>query len=181
MRQALPSLLGPAVMERLVLVVNHVLTSEPLAAQRLRPHAGSCIRVEFDGWPGLLPAWPVLAFRITPAALLEWCGPEEPTVVHLRVAIDASNPALAMLQALGGERPRVDVTGDAAFATDVSWLFDNLRWDVQDDLARVVGQANAHELARLGGAVGGALRDAARGIGGLAQRVRGGGTGQPGR
>ena len=164
MRQALPSLLGPAVMERLVLVVNHVLASEPLAAQRLRPHAGRCIRVEFEGWPSLLPAWPVLAFRITPAALLEWCGPEEPTVVDLRVAIDASNPAMALLQALGGERPRIDVTGDAAFATDVSWLFDNLRWDIRDDLARIVGELPARELARTAQALATGLRNAVQGL-----------------
>jgi ubiquinone biosynthesis protein UbiJ len=181
MRPFLPSLLGPAVMERLVLLINHVLGSEPMAAQRLRAHAGRCIRVHFDAWPSLLPAWPVLAFRITPAALLEWCGPDEPSVVDLSVTIDASNPALALLQALSGERPRIDVTGDAAFATDVSWLFDNLRWDVQDDLARIVGQANAHALARLGGAVAAALRGAARTLGELAQRARGDGAGQPGR
>jgi ubiquinone biosynthesis accessory factor UbiJ len=169
MRQTLPSLLGPAVMERLTLLVNHVLASEPLASQRLRPHAGRCIRVQFDGWPSLLPAWPVLAFRVTPAALLEWCGPDEPAVVELNVAVDASNPALALLQALNGERPQIAVTGDAAFATDVSWLFDNLRWDVQDD------------LARLGGAVAAALRGAARTLGELAQRARGAAAGQPGR
>jgi ubiquinone biosynthesis accessory factor UbiJ len=181
MRPDLPSLLAPAVMERVTLLLNHVLGSEPAAAARLRAHSGRCMRVQFAGWPSLLPAWPVLAFRVTPAALLEWCGTDTPAVIDLDVAIDASNPALALLQALGGERPRIDVTGDAAFAADVSWLFDNLRWDVQDDLARIVGQANAHEAARLGTAVAGAVRGAARTLGELAQRARGGAAGQPGR
>ena len=72
-----------------------------------------------------------------------------------------------MAQALTGERPKVDVAGDAAFAADLSWLFDNLRWDVQDDLARLVGQAPAREMARVAGGIAAGLREAARAIGGL--------------
>ena len=171
MFKALQSLLAPAVMERLTLLVNHVLASEPVAAQRLRPHVGRCIVVLFEAWPSLLPPLPTAAFRITPAALLEWCGSDAPADAALRITIDASNPALALLQAIAGERPRIDVSGDAAFAADVNWLFDNLRWDVQDDLARIVGQAPAHELARLASAIAAALRSAAQTLGARARRA----------
>jgi ubiquinone biosynthesis accessory factor UbiJ len=172
MFDALNSLAQPALMQRATLLVNHVLASEPVAAQRLRAHTGRCILLQFDGWPSLLPPLPVMAFRITPAALVEWCGTELPPDHELRVAIDASNPALAFVQALGGKRPRIEVAGDAAFATDVNWLFDNLRWDVQDDLARLVGPGPAHELARLASMLADAVRAAAGALGGVARRAR---------
>jgi ubiquinone biosynthesis protein UbiJ len=100
-------------------------------------------------------------------------------VPDLCVGIDASNPALAAVQALTGERPRVEVSGDAAFAADLNWLFDNLRWDVQDDLANIVGPVPAREITRLGGGIAAGLREAVRTLGGLVQRQRDAGAGQP--
>jgi ubiquinone biosynthesis protein UbiJ len=170
MFQSLNSLLGQATLERLTLLANHVIASEPVASQRLGHHAGRSIELRFDGWPALLPPLPATAFRVTPAGLLEWCGTEPPAEPDLRVSVDASNPALAMAQALVGMRPAVDVAGDAAFATDLNWLFDNLRWDVQDDLARLVGQGPAREIARVAGGVAAGMREAAKAVGGLVAR-----------
>jgi ubiquinone biosynthesis protein UbiJ len=167
MFHSLNLLLGNAAVERATLLVNHVLGSEAVATQRLRAHAGRCIQLQFEGWPGLLPPLPATAFRVTPAGLVEWCGADAPPEADLRVTIDASNPALAMAQALTGERPKVDVAGDAAFAADLNWLFDNLRWDVQDDLARLVGQAPAREMARIASGVAAGVREAVRTLGGL--------------
>lgn len=180
MFQALQALAAAAVMDRATLLVNHVLASEPVAQARLREHAGSCLQLQFDGWPTVLPPLPVTAFRVTPAGLVEWCGSEVPAEPELRVSVDASNPALLMARSLVGERPAIEVAGDAAFATDVNWLFDNLRWDVEDDLARIVGAAPAREIARLGRAIAAALRESARSLAGLAARARGDdGTGPP--
>lgn len=170
MFHSLNSLLGSAAIERLTLLANHVLASEPVATERLRTHVGRCMQLQFEGWPSLLPALPPTAFRVTPAGLIEWCGTEPIAEPDLRVGIDASNPALAMAQALAGTRPKVEVAGDAAFATDLNWLFDNLRWDVQDDLARIVGQAPAREIARVAGGVAAGLREAVRTLTGLAPR-----------
>lgn len=172
MLHSLQALASGAVVERAILLANHVIAGEPVAAQRLREHAGRSLLLQPDGWPALLPAPPPLAFRVTPAGLFEWCGQDVPDAPDLRVGIDASNPALALVRTLAGERPRIEVAGDAQFATDIHWLFDNLRWDIEDDLARVIGDAPAHELARLGSSVALALREAVRGIGGLASRLR---------
>ncbi|MDE2092955.1 MAG: hypothetical protein KGI87_03805 [Burkholderiales bacterium] len=173
MLHALNAMLGNAAIERLTLLTNHVLGSEPAATQRLAAHTGRCIRFQFDGWPSLLPALPSTTFRVTPAGLVEWCGDAPPADPDLRVAIDASNPAAAMAQALAGTRPKVEVAGDAAFAADLNWLFDNLRWDVQDDLERVVGAAPAREIARVAGGVAAGLRQAVRTLDGLVNRGRG--------
>ena len=170
MFHSLNSLLGRAAVERMTLLVNHVLGSEPAAIQRMKPHAGRSIQLHFQGWPSLLPPLPTTTFRVTNAGLLEWCDAEAPIEPALRVDIDASNPALAMLQTLAGERPKVVVAGDAAFATDLNWLIDNLRWDVQDDLARIVGQGPARVVARIASGVADGLREAARAVGGLVAR-----------
>lgn len=181
MLHSLNAMLGAAAIERITLLVNHVLAAEPVATERLRAHSGRCIGLHFEGWPELLPALPPTAFRVTPAGLFEWCGDGAPADPDLRVGIDASNPALAMAQALAGTRPKVEVAGDATFAADLSWLIDNLRWDVQDDLARVVGQAPAREIARLAGGVAAGLREAVRTLTGLVTRGRDGAAGSPPR
>ena len=170
MFDVLSATLGTAVAERLTLLVNHVLAGEPVATQRLRAHAGRCIDMQFEGWPCALPPLPSMVFRVTPAGLVEWCGGEAAADADLCVRIDASNPALAMAQALAGTRPKVEVAGDAAFAADLNWLFDNLRWDVQDDLARVVGAAPAREIARIASGVAAGLREAVRTLSGLVAR-----------
>ena len=170
MFHTLNTLLGSAAIERVTLLVNHVLASEPVATDRMRAHAGRCMQLHFDGWPALLPALPSTAFCVTPAGLIEWCGDEALPEPDLRVSIDASNPAMAMAQALTGTRPKVEVAGDAVFATDLNWLFDNLRWDVQDDLARIVGQAPAREIARVGSGIAAGMREAAKVVSGLVAR-----------
>jgi ubiquinone biosynthesis protein UbiJ len=170
MFHSLHALLGQSAIERLTLLVNHVLSSEPVAMQRMRGHVGRIIHLHFEGWPAPLPPLPETAFRVTPAGLLEWCGADVPPDPDLRVTVDASNPALAVVQAVTGSRPQVDVAGDAAFATDLNWLFDNLRWDVQDDLARIVGQVPAREIARIAGGVAVGVREAVRAVSGLVVR-----------
>ncbi|NUZ05773.1 hypothetical protein [Piscinibacter koreensis] len=167
MFDAARALAARSVMERLVLMINHVVGAEPVACERLRPHAGRSIRFRFEGWPRLLPPLPTTVFRVTPAGLLEWTDDESlGGVDDLVVSIDASNPALAALRALGGARPTITIAGDAAFAADVNWLFDNLRWDIEDDVARLIGDVPARQLGRLASGFGAALRRLAQTFGG---------------
>ena len=177
MFNTLQSLLGQATMERVTLFLNHLLGAEPAAMQRLQKHAGRSVQLELQGWPGVLPPLPPTTFRVSAAGLLEWTAGDSLETPDLRVGIDASNPALAAMQALTGERPRVEVSGDAALAADLNWLFDNLRWDVQDDLERIVGAAPARELARVAGGVAAGLRQAAQALGAAAKRTGGAGWG----
>lgn len=173
MLHSLNTLLAPALMERVVLVVNHVLAAEPAATSRMQPHASRVIQLQMRGWPALLPAPPTLSFRITPAGMLEWCGgADAPAQADLRVSVDASNPLLLMMRAVAGDMPAVDVDGDAQLATDVNWLLQNLRWDVAADLERLFGPTVAHQLHRLGSALAKGLRAAMQGAAGLAGRVR---------
>ncbi len=181
MLHALASLVAPVMMERLTLVVNHVLAGETVAMQRLAAHRGRRLEVELGGWPSLLPPPPRLAFTVTPAGLLEWCGQGEPalgTAPDLQVRVDASNPALLAARVMVGDVPTVEIHGDGALAADVHWLLDNVRWDVAADLERFFGPRIAQEIARAGSALAAALRRALHTGADLAARLRPGGTGR---
>lgn len=173
MLHTLNKLVAPAAMQRLTLLLNHVLASEPVAAERLRPHAGRRLELQLLRWPSLLPQLPALVFAITPAGLLEWRGEEGGPAADLTLRMDASNPALLLTQTLGGVQPTVDIEGDAALAGEVNWLMQNLRWDLAADLERVFGPAVAAALVSVGGALAAALRTAVQGAGQLRDRWRG--------
>ena len=172
-------LFGTALVERLTLFANHVLAAEPVATQRLAAHAGRRIQLQLANPPALLPALPDLVFIVTPAGLLEWSTTDTPGEPDLRITVDASNPAQMLARGLAGRRPTVDVAGDSRLANDVSWLIDNVRWDAEDDLARVVGAVPAREITRVGRTLANGLRDAIAHLSAMATRARGGGAGNP--
>lgn len=167
MIEPLHRLLAPAVMARATLALNHVLAAEPVANDRLRPHAGRWVRLRLDAWPALLPPPPSLAFKVTPAGLLEWGGDETAAAADLLLKVDASNPALMLARLAAGERPVVTIEGDAGLAADVDWLVQNLRWDVAGDLEVVLGPVAAEQLAGLGTALARGLRAALARLDGL--------------
>jgi ubiquinone biosynthesis protein UbiJ len=172
MLHSLHALLSPALAERLTLLLNHVLNSESVATERLRPHAGRTVALTLSGWPALLPRPPALAWRVTPAGLLEWCGADGEPAPDLAVVLDASNPALLTVRALVGEPPNVQIDGDAQLAADVNWLMQNLRWDVAADLERLFGPLVAQQLSQVGRTVAAGVRAALKGASGLASRLR---------
>lgn len=158
--------LGQEALARVTLLINHVLAAEPEATARLVPHAGRSVTVEWRQWPRLLPPPPPLRWQISRAGLLDadepWGGaaPEGLAAAQaidgssgdagLVVTLDAQELGGWLLAARGG-RPPMDIRGDAEFATQIGWLAENLRWDIEDDLARLIGDVPARQLARLGG------------------------------
>lgn len=174
LRSAAATTVGPAVVARLTLWLNHLIASEPAVIERLVPHAGRCIELRADPLPPWMPTPPVLVFRLTPAGLVEWAGDgPAPACGDLQMVVDASSPAQSMLDWLGGRRPDVAIQGDAAFAADINWVVENLRWDAQDDLARVFGPVAAEGLARWGATVASGLRSAVRSTAAFAGGVNG--------
>lgn len=153
----------PALQDRLVLLINHVVSRETVAVQRLQPLAGRGLVVHLSRWPKLLPAAPDLILGVTPAGLFERLEVAPAGPGGLRIEIDAANPARLAFGALSGESPGVSVQGDAAFAGEMHWLMDNLRWDIEDDLAAVVGPLAARQLAQFG-------RTLRRSLSGMTQR-----------
>jgi ubiquinone biosynthesis protein UbiJ len=172
MLHTLPTLLAPAALERITLVLNHVLGSEAVATERLRPHAGRSIEVHLARWPALLPPVPVLRWRVTPAGLLEWQGLAPPGEPDLALTVEAANPAALLLGAATGQPPPVQIDGDAALAGEVNWLMQNLRWDAAADLERLFGPVAAQQLVQLGAALADGMRAAVQLLGRLGQGLR---------
>ena len=57
------------------------------------------------------------------------------------------NHPLPLLQtALSGGKPDIKIEGDVQLAAEVNWLADHVRWDVEEDLSRIVGDAPAHAV-----------------------------------
>lgn len=158
----------PAVLDRALLWLNHVLAAEPAATERLAAHAGRKVTVRWEGPAGPWPLPPPLVLGITPAGLCERLEAEADAGISaaggLRVTVVLPAPYQLPGLWLSGKRLPVNVEGDAQFAADVAWLAENLRWDAEHDLARFVGDAPAHELMRFGAALREALRGASRGV-----------------
>jgi ubiquinone biosynthesis protein UbiJ len=123
--------------------LNHLLAAQSWAMARLQPHAGDTIRLELG--PTLIE------FSVTADGLLEAAGGREPAVT-----IGVPLGVLPQLLARDPQARRsVSVTGNAGIAADLEYLFANLRWDIEADLSRVVGDIAAHRIGRAGRAVAG--------------------------
>jgi ubiquinone biosynthesis protein UbiJ len=124
---------------RLVLLLNHVLMQEPEAMVRLKRQSGRVMRVQWQGF--------FLVLKATPAGLLDLADPE--SVSDLQLTLTETSP-LAMTQTLmRGDKPAIRIEGDVQLAADVSWLTDHVRWDLEEDLARLMGDVPAHALTQI--------------------------------
>ncbi len=123
---------------RLVLFLNHVLMQEKAAQERLRRQKGRPVRIQWGDFH--------LTLAPTGAGLLERCAPE--TKAELSMTLTQTSPFGLAQSLLAGDKPGVDIQGDVQLAAEVAWLVDNVRWDVEEDLSRVLGDATAHTLSR---------------------------------
>lgn len=123
---------------RVVLFLNHVLMQEKAAQDRLRRQKGKPVRIQWGDFH--------LTLAPTAAGLLERCAPE--ATPELSVTLTQNSPLALAQSVLAGQKPGVDIQGDVQLAAEVAWLVDNVRWDLEEDLSRVVGDATAHTLAR---------------------------------
>ena len=123
--------------QKLVLFLNHVLMQEKEAQNRLLRKKGSVIHVR----------WGVFALDllITPAGLLDRAA--SGARPDLLLAVAAESPGVVMQSVLAGKAPPVKIEGDVQLAAEIGWLADNLRWDVEEDLSRIIGDVPAHTLA----------------------------------
>lgn len=100
---------------------------------------------------------PALRFTLLPGGRVEAGGGEPSLVITLKPEILAALPR--------GEDhvlKAVEVTGDARLANEVMTLARHLRWDFEEDLATVVGDAAAHRLAQAARGLAAWQADAAR-------------------
>ena len=65
----------------------------------------------------------------------------------LVLSVAADSPLSAIGSVLAGKTPAVKIEGDVQLAAEIGWLAENLRWDAEEDLSRLIGDAPAHTLA----------------------------------
>jgi ubiquinone biosynthesis protein UbiJ len=119
--------------------VNHLLAPASWARESLAVHAGKiavfdlfplrvAVAVDSDGTLRAAPenASPAVTIRLTHASVLQILAEGE----------DAWRKA--------------NVEGDTDFASAISRIAANLRWDVEEDLSRVFGDIAAHRMAEAG-------------------------------
>ena len=123
--------------------INHVLEGEPWASAELAKHAGKSVL--FD-----LPIGQ-MCFEINAGGLLTaFKHIEEPSL-----SLEVSGQALTdLLGSSGTLREQafkaVKITGDADLAQLIGRLAGQLRWEYEEDLARVLGDAPAHFAVKQG-------------------------------
>lgn len=124
-----------------VAALNHLLEAEPWARERLAPYAGADLELRAAPLPALRFAIQPDG-RVAPSA----AGAQPSLRVTLRPQ------ALAELVRHGAAADEVlirtaVVEGDTGLAAEVMTLLRHLRWDAEEDLSKVIGDAAAHRLA----------------------------------
>ena len=134
---------------RAVLLINHVLMQEPEAQARLARQSGKSVQA----------SWRTFSMRLaaTPAGLFEVVGEGGPPA-DLTLTLTETSPFQLAQTALKGDKPPVHIAGDVQFAAEINWLVENVRWDIEEDLSRVIGDAPAHAVGDAARRVLGAMR-----------------------
>lgn len=115
--------------------LNHLLQQANWALSRLKPFAGKV--VVFEAPP----------FRLSFAIGNEGSFEPAPTdgCADVTIRLPADTPFL-LLQGLDRAMATARVEGNAEFATELSFVLRNLRWDTEEDLARVIGDIAARRV-----------------------------------
>ena len=128
-------MLPPALSSAPAAAINHVLAPEQWARNKMAAHAGKVACFDL----GLL----TIALQVDADGLVRSAAQDASPHVTIRV-----NPADLPLIAQDRERAfsYVVIDGDADFANTISQLSQSLRWDLEHDLSRVVGDIAAARL-----------------------------------
>jgi ubiquinone biosynthesis accessory factor UbiJ len=129
-----PDWLVRELQQRVVLALNHVLQQEPEAMARLARQKGQVAE--------MLMAPISMKLIATPAGLLDLASRD--TKADLTITVTETNPLTLLQTTLRGEKPAIQIQGDVQLAAEVNWLVDHVRWDAEEDLSRIIGDAPAH-------------------------------------
>lgn len=133
-----PSWVVDEFQRRAVLLINHVLMQEPEAMARLARQQGRIAGVQWRLFD--------IKLLITPAGLLDLAPPG--TVSDLLLSVTETSPVALVQAAVAGQKPPVRIEGDVQLAAEINWIADHVRWDLEEDLARLVGDGPAHALVQ---------------------------------
>jgi ubiquinone biosynthesis protein UbiJ len=130
--------------------LNHLLSQQSWAAERLRPFAGRGVEIRCAPFPDL-------RLRILESGLLEPASAETANALVIKLKPGALPLLLARDE---NARGQIEIEGPADLAGAVDDLFRNLGWDFEEDLSKVFGDVVAHRLASGGKALAAWPREA---------------------
>jgi ubiquinone biosynthesis protein UbiJ len=116
--------------------LNHLLAREEWAREKLSPFAGEVVELRFAPLPPM---------RL---AIVEGGRTAEPRTEAASTLTLVAKPGILAALSKGEEHllRAVDISGNARLATEILALLRYLRWDVEEDLSRVVGDVIAHRM-----------------------------------
>jgi len=126
--------------------VNHLLARESWARERLAPYAGKTARLSC---PPI-----VVAVLVQPDGYLGTIGEADAPQFDVTISVP-SDAFPAFVQ--GGQAAvmkHVKIEGDAEFATVIAKLAEHLRWEPEEDLAKLIGDGPAWRIASVVRSVG---------------------------
>jgi ubiquinone biosynthesis accessory factor UbiJ len=132
--------------------LNHLIQSESAAQQQLLPHAGKTLELR------LTSVLPPLCLTVGSDGLLT--EPAAPAAPQLTLSVQAM-PAAQLIAQGRSPMSAATITGDAEFAAAVAWLAGNLRWEFEEDLSKLTGDAAAHNIAKILNVLSVSVRDGA--------------------
>ncbi|WP_175103653.1 ubiquinone biosynthesis accessory factor UbiJ [Pararobbsia alpina] len=138
----------------LIAVVNHLLARESWARAKLLPYAGRRARVRMPvGALDVVVLADGLLGPVLPAVSADASGDASdsahaaPEVFDVTITVEASAAPAFLSGGQAGAMKYVRIDGDAEFATALGYLAEHLRWEPEEDLAKLVGDAGAHRAA----------------------------------
>lgn len=148
--------------------INHVLAGEPWASAELAKHAGKAIALEMP--------FGRFAVQITSSGLLEAVrhadsaeisdGEAVPPIRTALVLTISSQALSTLLTSSGPIRENafksVTIAGDADLAQLLGRLAGQLRWEYEEDLSKIIGDAPAHFAVAQGKKIASAGKAAGR-------------------
>ncbi len=144
--------LGDQAAAALVAALDHLLRQNDWARARMAPFAGRVVRIGIDApaLPGL--PGPFMHARLNEAGLLEAVprGAEVDLEIAVRVLLAPSVDAIFAFLRDGPQalQSHLRIDGEALLAAALGELAQHLRWDVEEDLSRISGDALAHRIGR---------------------------------
>jgi ubiquinone biosynthesis protein UbiJ len=121
-----------------LVLLNHLLQGESWARDRLLPFAGKTALLQFGSTALLL--------RISDGGLFETTATGTPATVSITLPGDA--PALA-LTGQASLLTSATIVGSVDLAETLGFVLRNLRWDIEHDLSKVLGDVVAHRSLQL--------------------------------
>lgn len=144
-RVAPPAWLQAEAQARIVLLLNHVLQQEPEAMDRLKRQSGKRVVVAWRSFEMDWVATPAGLIDLSSQFLGEAQRAKEP---DLRMTLQAESTADLFQVFSQGQAPNAKIEGDIQFAAEVGWIAQHVRWDIAEDLSRVIGDTPAQAVVQ---------------------------------